>query len=316
MEYVHNPRPKHSCAAWLHAHNLPTLQLRYRNRIPYADLPKLGAAAEMYQIILGAWDLDTLQLREEFKACFFDRRNRLIGFCPLTVGGPSSTTIPRDLVLALALLLNARSILVTHNHPGGSLHPSAADKFVTQQLRDACSSLGLRFVDHLIVTQNGYWSHQEQTDGQGNPGAVTPVPVVEPAYRPSLSLPDFRIKKPENLHNYLRSVWDQADLCTKQAYGVCLLATSGRLIGYCPLPEVQGTPDALPLSFVIKLALIANAGKIMVARNSIGKPKMTEADYREIKKLSAELAPFDLRLLDYLIFSPDEYFSFGEAGIN
>jgi DNA repair protein RadC len=49
-------------------------------------------------------------------------------------------------------------VIVCHNHPSGKLTPSAADKEVTQKIKDAGSTLDIKLLDHLIITEKSYFS--------------------------------------------------------------------------------------------------------------------------------------------------------------
>ena len=69
----------------------------------------------------------------------------------------ASTTTPRDLFKS-AILANAVAIIVCHNHPSGNLIPSDSDIKITKQLIDAGELLGIKVLDHLIVSNRGYKS--------------------------------------------------------------------------------------------------------------------------------------------------------------
>ena len=62
------------------------------------------------------------------------------------------------LVLKQALQVGAVAIIMAHNHPSGTLKPSQADKDITQKLKLAAQSLDIRVLDHLIITENAYFS--------------------------------------------------------------------------------------------------------------------------------------------------------------
>ena len=67
---------------------------------------------------------------------------------------------PRE-VLSRALQYRAAAILVAHNHPGGSLTPSAEDVRITADLQKAATTLGIRLLDHLIVAESQVVSLKE-----------------------------------------------------------------------------------------------------------------------------------------------------------
>jgi DNA repair protein RadC len=67
---------------------------------------------------------------------------------------------PRE-VFADALADRASAIIVAHNHPAGSLEPSAADIDVTAQLKASGTVLGITLLDHIIFNRSGYFSFLE-----------------------------------------------------------------------------------------------------------------------------------------------------------
>lgn len=95
---------------------------------------------------------------EECWLALVDARNRLIYWERLRVGGVSSVVIqPRD-VLEIALLHKAAGLILVHNHPGGHPQPSQSDIELTRELEILAPRLGLRFLDHLIVTAGDCYS--------------------------------------------------------------------------------------------------------------------------------------------------------------
>lgn len=95
---------------------------------------------------------------EESWLALVDAQNRLISWERLRHGGISSVSIqPRD-VLEAALLHKASGIILVHNHPGGNPSPSRADLEMTVELEKLAPHLGLRFLDHVIVTAGDCYS--------------------------------------------------------------------------------------------------------------------------------------------------------------
>ena len=87
-----------------------------------------------------------------------DRRNRLMAWERLRRGGIAEVAIyPRD-VLEAALLRKASGIILVHNHPGGNAAPSQEDRLLTEELQRLAPRMGLRFLDHVIVTDGDCYS--------------------------------------------------------------------------------------------------------------------------------------------------------------
>ncbi len=96
--------------------------------------------------------------RERFLSVMLTSKNHLIGVETVSVGSISSAIIkPRD-VFKSAILANAASIILCHNHPSGDLVPSDSDIEITKHLIEAGELLGVRVLDHLIISNQGYKS--------------------------------------------------------------------------------------------------------------------------------------------------------------
>jgi DNA repair protein RadC len=98
---------------------------------------------------------------EVFCCIYLDNRHRLIAFEELFRGTVDCAQVhPRE-VLRQALLHNASSVIVAHNHPSGVLEPSPADDFITRRLKDLLALMDVRMVDHIIVGQSRCYSFAE-----------------------------------------------------------------------------------------------------------------------------------------------------------
>ena len=88
---------------------------------------------------------------EEFAALFLDTRHRLIACEMLFRGSLDGAEVhPRE-VVKRALARNAAAVILGHNHPSGNAEPSAADRAVTQRLKQALALVDIRLLDHLVV---------------------------------------------------------------------------------------------------------------------------------------------------------------------
>ena len=98
---------------------------------------------------------------EHFVSFHLNSRNEVSGFHIVSHGTVSASLVhPRE-VFKSALLTNSHSIIVAHNHPGGSLSPSAEDLETTEKLIESGKILGVPLVDHIIVSHRGYVSLRE-----------------------------------------------------------------------------------------------------------------------------------------------------------
>jgi len=99
---------------------------------------------------------------EEFWAVYLDNANRFISWEQISKGTVDAAAVfPREIV-ALGLRLEAASVILIHNHPGGSTKPSGADKLLTGSIIEAAEKLDIRILDHIIVTDHNYSSFYEE----------------------------------------------------------------------------------------------------------------------------------------------------------
>ena len=99
---------------------------------------------------------------EVFAALFLDAQNRLIALEELFRGTLTQTSVyPREVVLK-ALHHHAAAVVLTHNHPSGTVQPSRADEALTQTLRAALALVDVRVLDHVIVAPGNALSMAEK----------------------------------------------------------------------------------------------------------------------------------------------------------
>jgi len=89
---------------------------------------------------------------EEMHAVWLDNRHRVIGVEKLASGTIDGASIhPREVVKA-ALRANAAATVLSHNHPSGQSEPSGADRAITKELQTALQYVGVRILDHIVIS--------------------------------------------------------------------------------------------------------------------------------------------------------------------
>ncbi|MDX2226526.1 MAG: DNA repair protein RadC, partial [Verrucomicrobiae bacterium] len=103
----------------------------------------------------------TGKMQEHFVCITLNGAHEVIEKRIITVGLLNQSQVhPRE-VFADALTDRAAAVILAHNHPSGNLEPSSADLQVQRQLEQGARILGLRILDHLIVSKKGFYSFQE-----------------------------------------------------------------------------------------------------------------------------------------------------------
>lgn len=100
---------------------------------------------------------------EEMWVLFLNRSNRIVSKLRISEGGSTSTVFDVKKVVRNALYAHAESIVLCHNHPSGNIRPSGADDAVTKSCNEACRSMDIKLLDHVILTTDGYYSYNESS---------------------------------------------------------------------------------------------------------------------------------------------------------
>jgi DNA repair protein RadC len=99
---------------------------------------------------------------EEFWVTLLNRANKVRHRFNISKGGLTGTVIDVRLILKKALENNAASMILCHNHPSGNIQPSDADLQITRKLKEAGKIMEIPVLDHLIVTEIGYFSFADE----------------------------------------------------------------------------------------------------------------------------------------------------------
>ena len=99
---------------------------------------------------------------EVFAVVFLNRSNKIKHFEIMSKGGISHTIVDPRMIFAKALEVQATSMVLCHNHPSGNLRPSRADEELTEKLKNAGKLLDIAILDHLIVSDEGYYSFADE----------------------------------------------------------------------------------------------------------------------------------------------------------
>lgn len=131
---------------------------RYRNE-EMPQRPQVTSSIVVYEYIR----MDLIHLpHEEFWLITLDHAKHITGKFRMSSGGTSMTIVDTKLILKTAIDHLADGIIIVHNHPSGNNTPSRNDDAITQKLRTGCKALDIEMVDHLIVSETGYYSYIDE----------------------------------------------------------------------------------------------------------------------------------------------------------
>lgn len=134
--------------------------VRRYSRESLKDLVQISGPDSIFQIMRP--EIGNLP-HEEIWVILLNRSNRIIGKYCSSKGGGTASVFDIKKIMRRALAERAEAIVLCHNHPSGNLRPSSADDAITRKCKEACKSLDLTLLDHLIITADSYFSYRDST---------------------------------------------------------------------------------------------------------------------------------------------------------
>ena len=135
------------------------LSLIKDHAMPYAKAAHVLSPQDVYELIteyLQGTD------REHFIVLFLDSESKVIGINTVSIGTLTESLVHAREVFKGAILANAASIIVVHNHPSGTALASEADIMVTTKLKESGRILGIPIDDHVVIGEETFFSFKQQ----------------------------------------------------------------------------------------------------------------------------------------------------------
>jgi DNA repair protein RadC len=132
---------------------------RRRKETNHIPKPRITCSTD----VVGVIKPDLLDLNhEEFWIIVLNRANYVLKKIQISRGGISGTVADPKLIFKSAIEQNGSSIILIHNHPSGNLNPSQADINLTKNLKEAGKFMEIPVLDHIIVSDNYYFSFADE----------------------------------------------------------------------------------------------------------------------------------------------------------
>lgn len=139
---------------------VPELKVRI-TRGKQVDKTQIRSSADAVNVFRKFVGKNKIQTQEFFCIMYLTNNNNAIGVYILSMGGITATIADPRLIFGAALKLGATGMMICHNHPSGNLQPSAADKAITSKLIEGAKTFDINVIDHVIITNDGYYSFME-----------------------------------------------------------------------------------------------------------------------------------------------------------
>ena len=135
------------------------IKVSYKERITAPFWRKINSSKDAAELLFEHWDKSTIGLHESFKIVLLNNNNKVKGIYQISQGGITGTLVDIRILFAVILKTLSVAIILTHNHPSGTLKASEADKQITQKIKNAAQLLDIKVLDHILIVPNGdYYS--------------------------------------------------------------------------------------------------------------------------------------------------------------
>jgi len=136
--------------------------LTYKSSLPTDEMVTIQCPEDAYNLLLKIWDMDTIQIKEEFLLILLNHDKKCLGWSKISSGGSTATIVDVAAIFQILLIGNAHSFIISHNHPSGTLKPSSSDIALTRRIADAGKIMGVPLDDHIIITNETYTSMRQK----------------------------------------------------------------------------------------------------------------------------------------------------------
>jgi len=136
------------------------IKISYSNKIKPSERVAVTTSQDAANYMREVWE--DIEYRESIYLLCLNRKNDILGYGLISIGGITGSTADLKVIFQTALLSNATGILLLHNHPSNNEKPSEADKELTQKIKEAAKIMDITFYDHIIMLPEGYVSFADE----------------------------------------------------------------------------------------------------------------------------------------------------------
>jgi DNA repair protein RadC len=137
------------------------ISVNYKNKCKSSEMTKIISSKDIFNYSYSTF-YSFIEHHEEVYALFLNKNCKCLGMSKISQGGISDSIVDVKIILQTALKANASGVILIHNHPSGNLQPSSEDDKITLKTKSACETLDLRLLDHIILSNERYYSYSDE----------------------------------------------------------------------------------------------------------------------------------------------------------
>ena len=137
----------------------------YSLKYTKSDIQKTKiTTSESASNVIRKFYFDDINIYESFFILLLNRANNTTGFAKISQGGTAGTVVDIKIIAKYAVESLSSAVIICHNHPSGNIKPSEADINITKKIKDALLLLDISLTDHIILSENNYYSFADNGD--------------------------------------------------------------------------------------------------------------------------------------------------------
>lgn len=137
--------------------------VEYKLKAEIQDFPieKILKAEDAYNYAKKFF-FDDINIYESTFVILLNRVHNTLGYAKISQGGVNCTIVDKRIVAKYAVESLASGVILVHNHPSGNIKPSREDDRLTSEVQSCLSLFEVKLIDHLVITENGYYSYNDE----------------------------------------------------------------------------------------------------------------------------------------------------------
>jgi len=140
---------------------IPEITVSFKDTVKASKRARITCSEDAAKILFVAFE-GCMEHHEEVHVLYLNKANRVLGISNVSKGGISGSLVDVRIILQIALKVSSSSILLSHNHPSGSITPSNDDLVLTEKIRKGCEAIDVKLLDHIIVANETYTSFADE----------------------------------------------------------------------------------------------------------------------------------------------------------
>lgn len=140
---------------------LPEFKISLKYKGKKSELETVSSSTDAASICRACFDESKIDWVEEMIIVALSQANKVMGFFKISSGGITGTVADPRVIFQFALLSNATGLILSHNHPSGTIVPSNNDDVLTDKIVQAAKYFDIKIIDHIIITDESHYSYRD-----------------------------------------------------------------------------------------------------------------------------------------------------------